>query len=75
MDFAELETAFDRVLREAVWWAFRRLGVEEWLVPVIGAMYEGITTTVKMKDEESAGFEVKVGVYKGLMVNPCCSLL
>jgi len=28
----DLEKAFDRVLREAIRWAMRKLGVEEWLV-------------------------------------------
>ena len=38
MAFVDLEKAFDRVPREVVWWALRRLGVEEWLVTVIRAM-------------------------------------
>ena len=60
MVFVDLEKAFDRVPREVVWWALRCLGVEEWLVTVIRAMYEGVTTAAKMKDGESDGFEVKV---------------
>ena len=35
MAFVDLERAFDRVPMEVVWWALKRLGVEEWLVPVI----------------------------------------
>ena len=70
MAFVDLEKAFDRVPREVVWWALRHLGVEEWLVTVIRAMYEGATTAVKMKDEESDGFEVKVGVHQGSMLSP-----
>jgi hypothetical protein len=50
------------VQREVVWWALRRLGVAEWLVDVIRAMYVVVTTPVKLKDRESDGFEVKVGV-------------
>ena len=59
--FVDLEKVFDRVPREVVWWALRHLGVEEWLVTVIRAMYEGVTTAVKMKDGESDGFEVHHG--------------
>ena len=40
MAFVDLEKAFDRVPREVVWWALRYLGVEEWMVSVIKAMYE-----------------------------------
>ena len=35
MAFVDLEKAFDRVLHEVVWWALRKLGVDEWLVKVI----------------------------------------
>ena len=35
----DLEKAFDRVPREVVWWALRCLGVDEWIVSVIKAMY------------------------------------
>ena len=40
MAFVDLEKAFDRVPREVVWWALRYLGVDEWIVSVINAMYD-----------------------------------
>ena len=40
MGFVDLEKAFDRVSREVVWWALRYLGVDEWIMSVIRAMYE-----------------------------------
>ena len=43
MAFVDLEKAFDRVPREVVWWALRYLGVDEWIVSVIRAMYEDAT--------------------------------
>jgi Reverse transcriptase (RNA-dependent DNA polymerase) len=51
MAFVDLEKAFEGVPREVIWWALRYLGVEDWMVTVIRAMYEGVTTAVKMKDE------------------------
>jgi hypothetical protein len=70
MAFVDLEKAFDRVPREVLWWALRKLGVEEWLVNVIKAMYEGATTAVKFKSSESKEFEVKVGVHQGSVLSP-----
>ena len=32
MDFVDLEKAFDWVPRNVIWWALRKLGVEEWIV-------------------------------------------
>ena len=37
----DLEKAFDRVPREVISWAMRKLGVEEWLVSAVMSMYTG----------------------------------
>src|SRR3989441_1551849 len=58
--FVDLEKVFDRVPRAVLWWALRRVGVEEWLRKVIKSMCEGGTTSVRMNGEESENFEVKV---------------
>src|SRR4051812_43171870 len=42
--FVDLEKAFDRVPRDVLWWALRRVGVEEWIIKVIKSMCEGGTT-------------------------------
>ena len=39
--FVDLEKAFDRVPREVISWAMRKLGVEEWLVSAVISMYAG----------------------------------
>jgi hypothetical protein len=70
MAFVDLEKAFDRVPREVVWWALRKVGVMEWLVTVIQAMYEGATTAVKVGVGESEAFPVNVGVHQGSVLSP-----
>jgi len=37
----DLEKAFDRVPREVIRWAMRKLRVEEWLVLAVMSMYTG----------------------------------
>ena len=32
MAFVDLEKAFDRVPQKVIWWALRKLGVEEWIM-------------------------------------------
>ena len=39
MAFVDLEKAFDRVPRKVIWWALRKLGVEEWIVQLVQGMY------------------------------------
>ena len=43
--FVDLKKAFDRVSRDVVRWTLRQLGVEEWLVQTVMAMYEKARTT------------------------------
>ena len=42
--FVDLEKAFDRVPKEVISWAMRKLGVEEWLVLAVMSMYTGAKT-------------------------------
>ena len=70
MAFVDLEKAFDRVLRDVVWWALRHVGVEEWIVDLSKSMYESVSTSVKINGVESEGFEVKVGVHQGSVLSP-----
>ena len=37
--FVDLEKAFDRVPRKVLWWAMRKLGVDEWIIHTVQAMY------------------------------------
>ena len=68
----DLEKAFDRVPREVVWWALRCLGVDEWIVSVIKAMYEDATTTVRVNGRESKAYSVRVGCIRAQFSVHCC---
>ena len=39
MAFVDLEKAFDHVPPKVIWWALRKLGVEEWIVQLVQRMY------------------------------------
>ena len=70
MAFVDFEKAFDRVPSEVVWWALRCLGVDEWIVSVIRAMYEDETKMVQLNWRESNAFSVRVGVQQGSVLSP-----
>ena len=53
-----------------VWWALRKLGVDEWIVSVIKSMYEDATTAVKVNGRVSNAFVVRVGVHQGSVLSP-----
>jgi len=63
--FVDLEKAFDRLPREVISWAMRKLGVEEWLVSAVMSMYIGAKTVVRTVYVNSKGFEAKVGMLQG----------
>ena len=66
----DLEKAFDRVPREVISWAMRKLGVEEWLVSAVLSMYTGAKTVVRTVYGNSKGFEVKVGMHQRSGLSP-----
>jgi len=68
--FVDLEKAFDRVPREVINWAMRKLGVEEWLVSAVMTMYRGVKTVVRTVYGNSIVVEVKVGMHQGSALSP-----
>ena len=70
MAFVDLEKAFDRVPRKVIWWALRRLGVEEWIVRLVQGMYANARSRVCVGEGFSKEFEVKVGVHQGSVLSP-----
>ena len=67
MAFVDLEKAFDRVAWKVIWWALRKLGVEEWIVGLVQEMYANALSHVR--EGYSEEFEVKVCVYQGLVLS------
>ena len=70
MVFVDLEKAFDRVPREVVQWAMRKLGVEEWLVRIVMKTYENLRTAVRDLGALSEDFTVSVRVHQGSVLSP-----
>ena len=60
MAFVDLEKVFDRVLWKVIWWALRKLGVEEWIVQMVQGMYANARSCVRVSEGYSEEFEVKV---------------
>ena len=68
--FMDLEKTFARVPREVVRWALRKLGVDEWLIRTVIALYTEAYTVVRTDAGLSESFEVKVGLHQGSALSP-----
>ena len=66
----DLDKAFDRVPREVVRWTLRKLGVDEWLIHTVMALYTDASTVVRTDTGLSESFEVKVGLHQGSVLSP-----
>ena len=70
MAFVDLEKAFDQVPRDVIWWAMRKLGIDEWLVRLVQSMYKDVRSRVRVGDGYSEEFGVGVGVHQGSVLSP-----
>ena len=53
-----------------IWWALRKLGVEEWIVRLVQGMYANARSRVRVGEGFSKEFEVKVRVHQGSILSP-----
>ena len=68
--FVDLEKAFDRVPRAVLWWAMRKVGVDEWVIRTVQAMYNGAQSKVRVGGKYSEPIDVSVGVHQGSVLSP-----
>ena len=68
--FVDLEKAFDRVSRQILWWAMRKLGIDEWIIQLVQAMYCEVESKVRVDNCFSDSFNVHIGVHQGSVLSP-----
>ena len=68
--FVDLGKAFDRVPIDVVKWSLRKLGVDEWLIRTVMALYTKACTAVRTDVGPCESFEVKVGLHQGSVLSP-----
>ena len=65
-----LEKALHRVPVKVLWWSLRKLGVDEWVIRLVKAMYSNAQSSVHMNESSSEPFKVSVGVHQGALLSP-----
>ena len=68
--FVDLKKAYDRVLREELWYCMRKSGMAEKYVQLVQDMYEGSKTVVRFAIGTTESFMVKVGLHLGSALIP-----
>lgn len=68
--FMDLEKAYDRVDREAMWNVMRLYGVGGRLLQAVKSFYKGSKACVRIGNEVSDWFPVRVGLRQGCVMSP-----
>jgi len=68
--FLDLEGAYDGVPREALWYVLGMCGIGGKLLKAVKSFYECSESCVRVCQEESEWFEVKVGLRQGCVMSP-----
>ena len=73
MAFVDLEKAFDWVPRKVIWWALRKLGVEEWIVRLVQRMYANGQSLVRVGEGTTKSLKWRL-VFTRAQYSTCFSL-
>ena len=69
--FVDLEKPYDKAPKEEMWYCRRNSGVAEMYVRIVQDIYDDNTTSVRCVVGVTEGFEVKVGLHRGLDLSRC----
>ena len=64
MEFIDLEKAYDKVLKDVLWWASNKKIVYFKYVNIIRDMYEGVFTNIKTCDGLTDELLITIGVHQ-----------
>jgi Reverse transcriptase (RNA-dependent DNA polymerase) len=70
MIFVDLKKAYDKILRNIMWWVLKRKLVPTKYVTLIKDIYTNIMTCVRACDGESDIFLIKIGLHQGSALSP-----
>ena len=73
--FVDLEKAFNKVPRDVVKWAMRKLGVDEWLIETVMVTYKDSNSAVRVNNTVGEKFNVEVGMHQGSVLSPLLFIL
>jgi hypothetical protein len=69
MIFIDLEKAYDKVLRNVMWWALQKHKVSSKYITLIKDMYDNVVTSVQTSDRDINDFPINIGLHQGLALS------
>src|SRR4051812_37179290 len=70
MMFIDLEKAFDKVLRNVMWWALEKHKVPTKYIALMKDMYDNVVTSVRTSDGDTDEFPIKIRAAPGVSFEP-----
>jgi hypothetical protein len=68
--FIHLEKAYDKVLRNVMWWALEKHKVPTKYITLIKDKYKDVVTFVRTCDGDTSDFPIKIGLHHGSALSP-----
>jgi hypothetical protein len=70
MIFIDLEKAYDKVPRNAMWWALQKHKVSLKYIILIKDMYDNVVTSVQTSDGDTNDFLINIRLHQGSALSP-----
>jgi hypothetical protein len=70
MVFIDLKKAYDKVSRNAMWWALQEYKVSTKYITLIKDMYDNVVTSVRTSDGDTNDFSINIGLHQWSTLSP-----
>jgi hypothetical protein len=70
MVFIDLKKAYDKVPRNAMWWALQKHKISIKYITLIKDMYDNIVTSVRTRNGDTNDFPINIGLHQGSTLSP-----
>jgi hypothetical protein len=70
MVFIDLEKAYDKILRNVMWWALEKHKVLAKYITLIKDMCDNVVISVRTSDDDTDDFPIKIGLHQGPALSP-----
>jgi hypothetical protein len=70
MIFIDMEKAYDKVPKNAMWWALQKYKVSSKYITLIKDMYDNVVTSVRTSDGDTNNFSINIGLHQESALSP-----